>query len=141
MQPNPPTGELRTMTLPTREDVTEHRMAETYSAYASAPIGAAVTATEQTLLAKLPAELEIGFVSKALLYSPAIRHVAYSKPERTALFKLLKRGLLRVERDRTRDMEYLTKTVCTCGRGIKPDRWHYSASIGRVCAWYKPDVN
>lgn len=92
-----------------REDVTERRLAETYSAHSRIAVGPSVTATERAILSKLPQELAIGFVSKALLYAPAVKAIAYTKPERQALFKLLKRGLLRVERDRTRDMEYLTK--------------------------------
>ena len=90
-----------------REDVTARRMQEANADRVK--IGPSLTATERALLDKLPPELEIGFISKALLYAPAIRHAAYTKPERTALFKLLKRGLLRVERDRRRDMEYLVK--------------------------------
>lgn len=92
-----------------REDITEQRLAETYSFHHSIKPGCKITATEATVLEHLPMELEIGKWSKALVYAPAIRQHVLTKPEHGSLFKLIKRGLIRVERDRRTDVEYLVK--------------------------------
>jgi hypothetical protein len=74
--------------------------------------GAKITKTESKVYAAVPADgLPIGRVSKALLYAPEIRHLAYTKPDRAALIKLLKRGALRIERDTGTDQEYLVRTA------------------------------
>ena len=55
-----------------------------------------VSKTESNLLAKLPNELSLGYVSNALVFSDAVR--GFSKPEQTALIKLVKRGSLAVQK-------------------------------------------
>lgn len=94
------------------EDVTKDRLYAAETGYGRKPvkIGPKITATEQRVMEKLPDELDLGFVSNTLRYSPAIRK--FPTNERTAIIKLLKRGKLRVERRSTLagETEVLVKT-------------------------------
>lgn len=141
-----------------REDVTARRLGEVgheglYVAMGKsmkATPGARITKTERAVFDKVPPDgLHIGRVSKALLYAPEIKHLAYSKPERAALIKLLKRGLLRVERDRSTDEEYLVRVspaqnpprrrrnvrrAVRTARGRVPGRRRINSPTSRVAA-------
>lgn len=62
--------------------------------------GAPLTATEQAVLGRIPADgLPLGHVSKPLLYAPIIRQTFPTKPARKALYGLLARGALRIIRE------------------------------------------
>lgn len=103
-----------------REDVTERRLNEvgheggfsSFGTSARARPGKTITKTELRVYDAVPVEgLHIGRWSKALLYAPAIKHLAYSKPDRAALIKLLKRGLLRIEHESDTGEEYLVRVT------------------------------
>ena len=86
-----------------KRDVTKERLGEVASsnnfggdkvAWTKKAINAPLTATEKAVLDRIPeGGLDLGFISKALLYSGPIRGM--SKPERAALYSLLDRGTLR----------------------------------------------
>lgn len=62
------------------------------------PGKAGITATETRVLNKIPdGGFDLGFYSKALVFSPELRKLVSSKAEHKALIKLFHRGLLRVE--------------------------------------------
>lgn len=97
-------------------DVSAERLAEVRSAtnftgsnqtsWTRKPADAPLTKTEAAMLESIPVNgLELGFVSRALLYAPAVRQ--FSKPQRAALYSLIDRGKLRVMRQYSPDREII----------------------------------
>lgn len=99
-----------------RQDVTADRLSEINIAYgedASAMRKAKpadkMSATEKAVLARFADETPLEFVSKPLLYSKELKYL--TRNERAALFKLLKRGDMRVERNPSNGHDILVKAI------------------------------
>jgi hypothetical protein len=75
-------------------------------------LNAPLTATETGVLSKIPDDgLDLGFISKPLIYSKSLR--GFSRPEKSALYSLIDRGTLRVERFMRPDREMIVRALLT----------------------------
>ena len=108
--------------MPTTNDVTTLRLAEIDSMsnwmgdkpvrWTCKPGNAPLTKTERAVMMRIPADgVSLGWVSKALAYAPAVRHTFPSKNDRRALYGLLARGVLRVDRSMNPDNETIIRNL------------------------------
>ena len=103
-------------------DVTTSRLAEVDSMsnwmgdkpvrWVCKPGDAPLSKTERSVMMRIPAEgFALGWVSRALAYAPSVRRAFPSKNDRRALYGLLARGVLRVERHFNPDNEMIVRNL------------------------------